>query len=134
MAERRRVLVVDDDATIREALAIVLAEEGYEVRVAEDGRAALEVLRDWRPDVILLDLMMPVMDGWTFHQEQRRLENAADVPVIVLSGARDARASAEQVGAVAAIAKPFDLDVLLARVAWAVSLPPRTATLMPLET
>lgn len=134
MAERRRVLVVDDDATIREALAIVLAEEGYEVRAAEDGRAALEVLRDWRPDVILLDLMMPVMDGWTFRQEQRRLENAADVPVIVLSGARDARASAEQVGAVAAIAKPFDLDVLLARVAWAVSLPPRTATLMPLET
>jgi DNA-binding response OmpR family regulator len=77
----------------------------------------LAVLRDWCPDVIVLDLMLPVLDGRAFRAEQGRLPGAAAwVPVIVLSGAREARAVAEELGAAAAITKPFDLDELVATV------------------
>jgi DNA-binding response OmpR family regulator len=63
--------------------------------------------------LILLDLMMPVMDGWTFRERQRQLAGAGAIPVLVLSGAREVRKAAEQLNAIAAIAKPFDLDDLL---------------------
>ena len=110
------MLVVEDEAGIREALASALADEGYEVRAAADGEAGLAVLGAWLPHVILLDLMMPVMDGWAFRAEQRQLDRARHIPVIVLSGARDMRAGVDQLGAAAAIAKPFDLDLVLSRV------------------
>lgn len=87
------------------------------MRTAANGREALDVLEQWRPSVIVLDLMMPVMDGWDFRAEQLRRATIADVPVILLSGARDVRTSAEQLSAWLAIPKPFDLDVLLAAVA-----------------
>src|SRR4051794_23983356 len=85
----RRVLVVDDDVSIRGFLAEALRDEGYEVQTAGNGHDALALLREWRPDLILLDLMMPVMDGWAFRTEQRLIPNMADVPVIVLSATRD---------------------------------------------
>jgi CheY-like chemotaxis protein len=110
------VLVVEDEAGIREVLAAALADEGYEVRAAGDGRAGLAVLHAWLPHVILLDLMMPVMDGWAFRAEQCRLDAARHIPVIVLSGARDVPASTDQLGVAGAIPKPFDLDVVLDRV------------------
>ena len=69
----RRVLVVDDDLSIQGFLAEALADEGYGVRTAANGREALAILREWRPDLILLDLMMPEMDGWEFRGEQRAL-------------------------------------------------------------
>src|SRR5581483_10950225 len=68
----RRVLVVEDDRGIRDLLAAVLTDEGFDVRQAANGKEALAVLERWQPDAILLDLMMPVMDGWTFRREQRR--------------------------------------------------------------
>jgi CheY-like chemotaxis protein len=111
-----RVLVVEDEAGIRDALAAALVDEGYEVRAAGDGRAALAVLRGWLPHVILLDLMMPVMDGWAFRAEQRRLDAARHIPVIVLSGARDIPAGTDKLGVAATIPKPFDLDTVLDRV------------------
>ena len=113
-APRRRVLVVEDEDTIGQVVAEALADEGYEVRRARNGREALEILRGWLPQLILLDLMMPVMDGWAFRAAQHRLGGGAPgVPVIVLSGAREARARAAELGAVEALTKPFELDQMV---------------------
>jgi two-component system, chemotaxis family, chemotaxis protein CheY len=111
--EGPRVLVVDDDALIRETLATALADEGYSVRVAGDGRIALQTLSDWRPDLIVLDLMMPVMDGAAFRAAQSSAEAMAEIPVIVLSAAHNLQRRTEELGAVAVFAKPFDLTELL---------------------
>jgi two-component system response regulator MprA len=109
-----RVLVVDDDPSIREVLISALEDEGYEVRAAPDGAVALELLESWRPDVILLDLMMPNVDGWTFRTRQLAAGMADQVPVIVLSaGYNLQRPSVEGLRATAVMAKPFDLDALL---------------------
>ena len=109
----RRVLVVDDDDIIRGSLTDALVDEGYELRGAAHGQEALAVLTDWRPDVILLDLMMPVMDGWTFRAEQQKHPEHAEIPVIILSATRDLSQHAERLDAAAAFLKPFDLDELL---------------------
>jgi CheY-like chemotaxis protein len=93
-----RVLIVEDDAQIAAVLGETLRDEGYEVRRASNGQEGLAILGQWTPDTIILDLMMPVMDGKTFRAEQRRLpEPLAGLPVIVLSGARDAHAQADTV-------------------------------------
>src|SRR5438105_3128734 len=83
------ILVVEDDPMIREVLAGLLVDEGYEVDEAAHGLEGLERLRACRPDLIVLDLMMPVMDGWNFRDRQRQLADCADVPVVVLSAVRD---------------------------------------------
>ena len=105
-----RVLVVDDDALIRDTLATALGDEGYAVRVASDGRAALDTMGHWRPDVIVLDLMMPVMDGWQFQRELRQDPECSQIPVIVISASKFSR---ERVDADAFIPKPLDAGVLL---------------------
>ena len=71
------------------------------------------MLREWEPDLILLDLMMPVMDGRTFRSEQRRHGHAVDVPLVILSAARDASAQAEQLGATTVVHKPFEITTIL---------------------
>lgn len=115
--EGHRVLLVEDEDTIGQVVVDALMLEGYDVRRARHGREALEILRGWLPQLILLDLMMPVMDGWAFRAAQRQLGgDASDVPVIVLSGAREARARAEELGAVEALSKPFDLGHVIAAV------------------
>src|ERR687888_179468 len=83
---RRRVLVVDDDRDLRELLGAVLSSAGYEVLMAENGAAALSVLRTALPDLIILDLMMPVMNGWQFREAQCALPDYARIPVVCLSG------------------------------------------------
>ena len=113
MHEGRRVLVVDDDEIIRGFVSEALQDEGYEIRTAANGRHALDVLREWKPNLIVLNLMMPEMDGWTFRAEQRKLPEAADVPVVVLSAVRDLRAQAAALGAASVLGKPFELDDLL---------------------
>jgi CheY-like chemotaxis protein len=108
------LLLVEDDADIREDLADLLVEEGFEVETAADGRAGLEALRrrgGW--SLVLLDLMMPVMDGWAFRRAQLNDPALAGIPVLLLSGAADLRSSAATLGAAAAIQKPFQLDALL---------------------
>jgi CheY-like chemotaxis protein len=116
-----RVLVVDDEPAVGRVVVDLLGDEGYEVRWSANGREALDVLDEWLPDVIVLDLMMPVMDGPSFRVAQRHLPGAAArVPVVVLSGMRDARAMAEELAAVAVIAKPFDLDDFLATIRQAI--------------
>ena len=115
--DRHRVLILEDDEQIATVLEDTLREEGYEVRCVPNGREGLALLAQWSPDVIILDLMMPVLDGPSFRAAQRQLPPAtAEVPVIVLSGARDARAQAEAMAAAAAIAKPFELDDVLSTV------------------
>jgi CheY-like chemotaxis protein len=111
--ERRRILVVEDDADAREMMVRLLDLSNYHVEAATNGRDALDRLRAGvLPDVILLDMMMPVMDGWTFLSEQRRDADLAAIPVIVLSAAgQDTLRSIE--GA-AVLTKPCDHDVLLA--------------------
>jgi CheY-like chemotaxis protein len=107
-----RLLVVDDDPTIREMLDMVLASEGYEVITAAHGAAALALVDQRRPHVILLDMKMPVMDGWEFLR-QYRARPGAKVPIVVITAAQDDRREAADIGAQAYIAKPFAIDDLL---------------------
>jgi two-component system, chemotaxis family, chemotaxis protein CheY len=107
-------MVVEDDDAIALVLEDLLQGEGFAVQRAANGAAALDLLREFRPDVILLDLMMPVLDGWAFRAAQRRLEQPfAAVPVVVLSGAREANAAGAELDAAAVIVKPFALDALV---------------------
>jgi CheY-like chemotaxis protein len=109
------VLVVDDDPDILDAICDILDAEGYRVSRARHGREALEQVDNELPDVILLDLMMPVMDGVAFSQALRKRPDG-DVPIVVISAdGNPQRATA--VGAVGYLAKPFDIDALLAQVA-----------------
>jgi CheY-like chemotaxis protein len=105
---------VDDDASIRELLSTALEDDGYEVMPAMNGQEALNVCARWRPDVIVLDLMMPIMDGWTF---AKRLHERDDIPIVVLSAANDLERHGKTVGAAEVVGKPFDLDQLLPKVA-----------------
>jgi CheY-like chemotaxis protein len=108
---RRRILVVDDDASIRQFLELALTDRGYDVVTAEDGKAALEAIEGAPPSLVLLDMRMPVMDGWAFAAAYReRPEPRA--PVIVLTAARDAAQYAAEIEAAAFLPKPFDLRAL----------------------
>jgi len=109
-----RVLVVEDDADCRDAVTNLLESEGYAVTGAEDGQVALDRLREGLdPCVILLDLMMPVKDGWQFRAEQLRDDALAAVPVIVVSGAGRAMEQAQLLGLQDYIAKPIPPERLL---------------------
>jgi DNA-binding response OmpR family regulator len=111
-----RVLVIDDDASIRRAVGIVLSDEGFQVDEAPNGRAALEAIERCHPDVILLDMKMPIMDGWEFVRRYRaRYDRRA--PIVVVTAAPDAAIRGAEVGADGYLSKPFDLDALIARVA-----------------
>ena len=103
-----RVLVIDDDDAIRESLRDVLADAGYEVAVAADGRQALGLMSP-RPALLLVDLMMPELDGWALMDELARTAPLADIPVCVLS----AIASHAPPQAAAVLQKPVDLEMLL---------------------
>jgi len=117
-----RVLVVDDDPDILDALSEILEVEGYQVDRARNGREALQRLEQKLPDLVLLDLMMPVMDGWEF---ARSLGPDARPPIIVLSADRNVSLKAREIGALGWLAKPFELSELLAAVRRAV--PPGTS-------
>src|SRR5215207_4566307 len=106
------ILVVDDEPSVRDVLTALLEDEGYLVRTAGNGREALATLRTWQPALILLDLMMPGMDGLAFRAAQRVEGLRLEVPTVVLSAARDATTQAAQIGAVAVIPKPFDVEAL----------------------
>jgi CheY-like chemotaxis protein len=83
------IIVVDDDTDLRETLGELLVEEGYDARLFDNGQAALEYLRDGdHPALILLDLMMPVMNGWQFRQAQLSDEKLREIPVVVMTASR----------------------------------------------
>jgi len=120
------VLVVDDDADSRTLLELALSIEGYGVQAAADGAAALERARVFHPDVILLDLAMPIMDGFTFRQEQLRDPSIAEIPVICVSGRHDADEAARQMHLAGCVGKPFALDEIVGRVKEITDLPARS--------
>src|SRR5262249_43354176 len=114
-----RILVVEDDDAIRGLVSEVLRDDGYQVREAANGVEALETVREAPPDLIVLDLMMPVMNGWTFLEECRRANSCAEVPVVVTSAAHDLARSADRLrtmGVRTCLAKPFYMEGLLALV------------------
>jgi len=109
-----RILVVDDDVDVRETIAEALADEGFEVVVAENGLAALERLRGGvRPDVILLDIMMPVMDGWEFRAAQRAEPAIASIPVVIFTASGVSKETADELGAQGHLRKPLRFEELL---------------------
>lgn len=112
-----RIMIVDDDFDIRDALSQVLEDEGYGVLAAANGREALAMLRNGqRPAIILLDLMMPVMNGWQFRVEQLGDPALADIPVVVISADGNISAKSEAIKPVGYLKKPIQLDALLAAV------------------
>jgi CheY-like chemotaxis protein len=107
------ILVVDDDDDVRATLSVVLEEEGYGVQVASNGREALDwLLGHEAPRMILLDLMMPVMDGWAMLDELTHLPTLGGVPIVVLSAA-DERTVVAKPDVVGYLSKPVDLRELL---------------------
>jgi DNA-binding response OmpR family regulator len=109
------VLVVDDEPQVVWMLQFSLEAEGFQTFAARDGRTALDELRQHRPQLMLLDIMMPVMDGWSVLQEIRDLPEGERPRVVVVSARatlRD-RAKAAELGAIAFVAKPFNVDDLL---------------------
>jgi two-component system, chemotaxis family, chemotaxis protein CheY len=107
------ILVVDDEPDIREMIAEMLLLDGYRIKTAPNGKVALEQARVNRPDLIVLDLMMPVMNGWRFLEAQRQDPGLAAVPVVVATAALVSQVE----GAAVLLGKPFDMDVLLSIVA-----------------
>ena len=107
------ILIVDDDADIRAALQHVLESAGYSTIQAADGREALTTARRQPPGLVLLDLMMPVMDGFSFMEACHHEQLCDDVPIVVISAVHDALERISAVPVHACIAKPFDLDDLV---------------------
>jgi DNA-binding response OmpR family regulator len=115
-----RVLVVDDEPMVRETLGQVLSDEGYVVDLAVDGETALERVHAARPDAILLDLMMPGMNGRQFLQALREEPAFAEVPVMIMTAVHGLEVNMATLGASEVVEKPFNVDELLNKVALAV--------------
>jgi DNA-binding response OmpR family regulator len=115
-----RVLVVDDEPMVRETLGQVLTDEGYVVDLAVDGEAALESVHAARPDAILLDLMMPGMNGRQFLQALRDEPSYAAVPVLIMTAVHGLEVNLATFGASEVVEKPFNVDELLNKIALAV--------------
>ena len=109
----QQILIVEDDAALREALSQVLADEGYDLLGARDGLEAVNCLKKGsRPDVILLDLSMPVVNGWEFRMFQKRDPELMDIPVILITAGGYTREEVAWLEPSALLAKPIDLPQL----------------------
>jgi DNA-binding response OmpR family regulator len=115
-----RVLVVDDEPMVRETLGQVLTDEGYVVDLAVDGESALDRVRVARPDVILLDLMMPGMNGRQFLAALRAEPDYAALPVMIMTAVHGLGVNPTSLGASEVVEKPFNIDELLNKVAFAI--------------
>jgi DNA-binding response OmpR family regulator len=110
---RRRVLIVDDEEGFRDGLADLLLLEGYEAAVARDAVEAVRLLPEFKPEVILLDLRMPLLDGEGFMRGMTGLPARQRVPVVLVSARDDLPAVAGRVGAAGYLQKPFEAEQLL---------------------
>src|SRR5438128_7347505 len=115
MSEHKHILVVDDESQITRVLRTSLSSHGYDIRVANDGETALEIMKDWSPDLVITDLAMPNMDGLELC---RRLRTKTQIPIIVLSvkGEERSKVKALDAGADDYVTKPFGMSELFARV------------------
>ncbi len=113
-APSKLILIVEDDPDVAMSMGDVLESEGYRIAIAGNGSEAIDELKKGtRPDLILLDMMMPVMDGWKFREEQRRLPEVDAIPVVTVTADGDARGKAASVQAAAHLSKPVTIDGLL---------------------
>ena len=110
MAERP-ILVVDDDPSILEVVSEILSDEGYDVATASNGAEALDTVERSSPSLVLLDMRMPVLDGWGFARTLK--DRQIQLPILVMTAAQDASRWADEIGAAGYLAKPFDLPALL---------------------
>src|SRR6266516_2636127 len=109
-----RILIVDDDESIRQIVRLCLTDEGFEVWEAPNGQAALDALDDFQPELILLDLRMPVMDGWEFARRYESLAGAGPpAPIVAFVAALNAEQECASLRTAGILTKPFDLDDLL---------------------
>ena len=114
----KRILVVEDDTSIRELLVELLESEGYEVASAINGLDGLKHLQTRpNPDLILIDLMMPVMDGYSFRTEQLKNNDWAKIPTVVMSAEANAKEKMRNFNITAFLSKPVELDTILNTVA-----------------
>ena len=108
------ILIVEDDFDVRDMLSLVLQNEGYSVATAANGREAIEYLRGGAaPCLILLDLMMPVMNGWEFRTVQQQDPSLSPIPVVVLSADGRIQEKAASIDAASYLKKPIEFDLLL---------------------
>ncbi len=120
----RHVLVVEDESAIRTMLAELLQHEGYAVIEASDGREGLRRLREQRPDLIILDLMLPGMSGWEFLNQSREQRDRANVPVVILSAIEGRADYPSTLGVAAWFTKPLDVSRFLSSVEQLAGAPP----------
>jgi CheY-like chemotaxis protein len=114
----KRILVVEDDTSIRELLVELLESEGYEVASAVNGLEGLKILQSQKnPDLILIDLMMPVMDGYSFRTEQLKNNEWSKIPTVVMSAEANAKEKMKNFSITAFLSKPVELDTILKTVA-----------------
>ena len=118
MAEQKKILIIDDEEDIQKLLKIRLQQENFNVAVAEDGDVGIKMAEQELPDMILLDIMMPRMDGYTCLKEIRKLPKTRDIPVLMLSGKEEEKV--KDLFAFQKISgymeKPFELDNLVSKV------------------
>ena len=105
----KQILLVEDDQSLRELIAEALVDDGYQVEAAADGHAALLLAARRKPDLVILDLMMPNMNGEDFSAAMRQLPGLGAVPIIIVSASRYSNEVGARVGALVALRKPFDL-------------------------
>lgn len=111
-----RVLVVEDDVRIQKMLLAILQSEQYDVETVSDGRAAMSSIYEERPDLVILDLMLPGLDGWQVMAQLRSDASLSGLPVLVLSAVHDLARESQRIGASDFLRKPFGVDVLLNKV------------------
>jgi len=119
MSAPKRILIVEDSLDVQSLLTLFLQNEGYTITYADNGRKALDILKTTKelPGLILLDLMMPDMDGFSFRKEQNKIPEIAKIPIIVMTADADGQSKAAAVGANAFLKKPFlNLDTIVSTI------------------
>lgn len=106
------ILIVEDDEDLRDLVKMMLELEGFDVQTAQHGKEALDLVGETMPDLILLDIKMPVMDGWSFAVEFRA-RHGSSAPIVVMTAAEHAATRAQEIGAKGWISKPFAYDDLV---------------------
>jgi DNA-binding response OmpR family regulator len=116
-----RILVVEDQTDVAQLIEVVLQGEGHTVAIARDGAQGLMLARDWKPDLILMDIMLPGVDGGTLIARLRQESETAELPIIAMSASRTLRDRSDELEADALLSKPFDVDALLVQVQFLLS-------------
>jgi DNA-binding response OmpR family regulator len=111
-----RILIVEDQPDVAELIDVVLKSEGFNVAVARDGAQGLMLARDWNPDLILMDIMLPGVDGGALISRLRRETETSRIPIIAMSASSTLRDRSAELEADALLSKPFDVDAMLVQV------------------